>query len=82
MPANPIRSFVQRVAGRLRFPYLFLLTAALFLIDVFVPDMIPFIDEILLGLGVVLMGSLRKKVADKQATSSSPPALGDEQKQT
>jgi len=33
----------------------------LFLINFFVPDPIPFIDEILLALGTVLLGSLRAR---------------------
>ena len=80
MAATPVRSLVERIAGRLRFPYLFLLTTALFVVDLFIPDMIPFVDEILLGLGMVLLGSLRKKVGDKPPTTSSPPAPVDEHK--
>jgi hypothetical protein len=33
----------------------------LFLVDFFVPDLVPFIDEILLGLGTLLLGSLRTR---------------------
>ena len=32
----------------------------LFGVDLVIPDMIPFVDEILLGLGTVLLGSMRK----------------------
>ena len=46
--------------ARLRFPQLFLITAALFLADLIVPDFIPFIDELLLGLLALLLGSIRK----------------------
>jgi len=45
---------IQRLlnyAARLRFPKLLALTGILFLADLVVPDAIPFIDEILLGLG-------------------------------
>ena len=79
MAASPVRSLVERIAGRLRFPYLFLLTTVLFVLDLFIPDIIPFVDEILLGLGMVLLGTLRKKIGDKPPTTSSPPAPGDEQ---
>ncbi len=48
---------VNRFASRLRFPQLFLFTAALFALDVVVPDFIPFADEILLALGTILLGS-------------------------
>jgi hypothetical protein len=46
---------------RMRFPNLFLVTAALFVLNLVVPDVIPFVDEILLGLGAALIGSLRKR---------------------
>jgi hypothetical protein len=52
---------VLRYLSRLRFPQLFVVTAALFLLDLFIPDVIPFADEILLGLVTVLLGSWRKR---------------------
>jgi hypothetical protein len=58
---NPIVKWVTRFAGKLRFPYLFLLTGGLFLLDLVIPDLIPFADELLLGLGTLLLGSLRKR---------------------
>jgi Family of unknown function (DUF6116) len=58
---------VSRLA-QLRFPRLFALTAALFAIDFVVPDLIPFADEVLLGLATALLGSWRKHKA------SAPPA--------
>ena len=54
---------VERFAGRLRFPVLFLLTAGLFIADVAVPDAIPLIDEIMLGLMTVLLGSWKRRRA-------------------
>ncbi len=50
-----------RYLSRLRFPQLFVITAVLFLLDLFIPDVIPFADEILLGLVTVLLGSWRKR---------------------
>lgn len=50
--------------AKLRFPTLFKLTLALFLIDFFTPDLIfPFIpvDEILLGLSAALLASWKKR---------------------
>ena len=47
--------------GKLRFPYLFAITAVLLIIDLMLPDIIPFADEILLGLLTLLLGSIRKK---------------------
>ena len=47
--------------ARLRFPALFAITAILFVLDFFIPDFIPFVDEILLGLGAALLGSWKKR---------------------
>jgi hypothetical protein len=58
-----VGSWVTRFASGLRFPTLFKLVAALFLVDLFVPDLIPFYDEILLALGTLLLGSLKSRRA-------------------
>lgn len=47
---------------RLRFPALFAIIAVLFILDFFIPDAIPFVDEILLGLGAALLGSWKKRI--------------------
>jgi hypothetical protein len=51
--------------ARLRFPTLFAVTASLFVVDLVVPDVIPLADEILLGLGTALLGSLRARRSDR-----------------
>lgn len=56
-----MRGLLIAFASRLRFPWLFALTAGLFLLDLVVPDAIPFVDELLLGLGTLLLGSWRKR---------------------
>ncbi|MEO7917315.1 MAG: DUF6116 family protein, partial [Dokdonella sp.] len=56
---NPVTSRLLGWAEGLRFPKLALITAGLFFADVLIPDFIPFIDEILLGLATLLLGSLR-----------------------
>jgi len=53
--------FIERFAGGLRFPQLFWLTAILFVVDMLVPDLVPFADEILLGLATLLLGSWKKR---------------------
>lgn len=70
-----IVGFVLRFARRLRFPYLFALTAIVFVIDLFVPDAVPFADEIVIGLVTVLLGSIRKR-QDPANASKSPAASG------
>ena len=57
---RPVR-LLLRWAGSLRFPYLLALTALLFLVDVLVPDFLPFADEIILGVITLLLGSWRKR---------------------
>jgi hypothetical protein len=61
LPQNPIVKLVSRFAARLRFPTLFLITAGLFLLDLLIPDVIPFSDELLLGLGTLLLSLRRRK---------------------
>ena len=62
--ANPLLSPLMRWLGRLSFPRLFLLTAGLFVLDLLVPDPFPFADEILLGLGTLLLANWKnRKVA-------------------
>lgn len=53
------REQLLRRIHTLRFPYLLALTASLFVIDLVVPDMIPWVDEMLLGLGTLLLARLR-----------------------
>ncbi|HEX9636023.1 MAG TPA: DUF6116 family protein [Acidobacteriota bacterium] len=52
---------VQRFAAGLKFPQVFMLLLAVFLLDLIIPDMIPFVDEILLGLLTVLFGTWRPR---------------------
>jgi hypothetical protein len=46
--------------AQLRFPKLALITAALFALDLVVPDVIPFADELLLGLATALLASWKR----------------------
>ena len=59
--------WVSRFAGGLRFPALFAVVASVFVVDLFIPDMIPMVDEILLALLTVMLGSLRKRRHDDPA---------------
>ncbi len=77
--ANPLVGPLLGFLGRLSYPKLFLLTASLFAIDFIVPDFIPFVDEILLGLGAMLLANWRKKpdsMTDATATPVKPPIEG------
>ncbi len=59
---------ILRFAERLRFPQLFLVTLTLFVFDLFIPDVIPLIDEILLGLATLLIAAFRKRHSDASPT--------------
>jgi len=48
-------------ANRLKFKNLFLLILGLFVLDLLVPDMVPMIDEIILGLLAILLANLKKE---------------------
>jgi hypothetical protein len=59
--ANLLLGPLMRWFGRLSFPRLFLVTAALFVVDVVIPDIIPFADELLLGLGTLLLANWKSR---------------------
>lgn len=63
-----------RWANGLRFPYLFLLTAGLFLANVFIPDVLPFADELIMGLVAMLLASLKKKKPPQPLVSDQAQA--------
>jgi hypothetical protein len=58
---TPITAFLLRFASGLRFPTLFWITAGLFLLDLLIPDLVPFADELLLGLLTLLFASLKRR---------------------
>ncbi len=56
-----IAKLLMRFFSGLRFPWLFVATAVLFVIDLIVPDFVPLADELLLGLTTLLLASWRAK---------------------
>lgn len=73
MPRTVV-ALIVRYLSRLRFPRLFGLTALLFVADLFFPDAIPFVDELLLGLAAALLGSWKERREEERLGSS--PADG------
>ncbi|MDQ3617996.1 MAG: hypothetical protein M3374_04675 [Pseudomonadota bacterium] len=67
--ANPLLLPLLNWARKLRYPTLFKIVATLFAITMVVPDPIPFIDEILLGLGTLLLANWK----DRKAPPTPPP---------
>ena len=68
-------------AQKLRFPTLFKITAALFVFSLLLPpglDPSPFLDEILFGLGTLLLSSWRRH-KDETAVAK-PPIEGEKSK--
>lgn len=61
--ANPLLSPLLRWLGRLSYPRLFMIAAGLFVADVVIPDFIPFVDEILLGMGTLLLANWKNRKA-------------------
>jgi hypothetical protein len=57
----PDQGFLSRFIERLRFPQLFIITAILFGVDLVVPDVIPFLDEVLLALLTAMLAMLRRR---------------------
>jgi hypothetical protein len=58
---NSIRTRLLGYLESLRFPWLLLLTSVLFVINLFVPDALPFVDELLLGLIGLILGRIKRK---------------------
>ena len=72
---NPLLSPLLRFIGRLSYPRLFAITAGLFALDLVIPDFIPFVDEILLGLGTLLLANWKKRKVPVDA--GKPPIDGE-----
>ena len=56
---------------------LFFLTTSLFTLDLFVPDMLPFADEILLGLTTMLLAMRSNPVRSDPPCGDGPPAASE-----
>ena len=59
MNNSPV-SILMTFANKLKFRNLFLLVVVLFIFNLFIPDFIPFIDEIILGLVAIILANIRK----------------------
>ena len=58
--AGPVAKLITRLTAGMRFPTLFVVVGSLFLLNLVVPDLIPFYDEILMAMLTVLIASIRK----------------------
>ena len=74
MASGPAAPFIEGTISRLKFPQAFAFFVALFLFDLIIPDFVPFIDEILLGLGAALFGMWRARVSVPRPAPATPAA--------
>lgn len=72
-PGTPVQQVVGNVAGRLRYPWVFGLLVAALTVDFFVPDPVPFIDELVLALLTVFVGSWRNRRQVQDPNSTPAP---------
>jgi Family of unknown function (DUF6116) len=70
--AGAVNRLITRITAGMRFPTLFLVVGGLFLLDLVVPDLIPFYDEIMLAMLTVLIGSIRKRGRTIDAERETP----------
>ena len=75
--ANPLLAPVLGFLGKLSYPRLFTLSAILFAIDLVVPDFIPFADELLLGLGTLLLANWKRIKPARGGTIDGQPGHRD-----
>ena len=73
--ATPLLLPILNWARKLRYPTLFKITAALFALTLFVPDPLPLVDEILLGLGTLLLANWKRR---KPAVAEQKPPIDGE----
>jgi hypothetical protein len=80
-PRNPEalrrRGIIQKLLGgmNLRFPGLFALLATVFVLDVLIPDFIPFVDEIILAILTMIFGLWKERRTTVVTTAKSGPPL-------
>lgn len=63
--SNPVLAPVIRWLDRLSYPKLFLVAAGLFVANMFVPDPLPFVDELLFGIAAMVI-SRRKRAPARE----------------
>ena len=69
--SSPLLLPLLEWARKLRYPTLFKITAALFVLDMLFLDPLPFVDEILFGLATLLLANWK----NRKDRTIEPPAL-------
>ncbi|MFY2764764.1 DUF6116 family protein [Arenimonas sp. MALMAid1274] len=70
---HPLTGPLVAFASRLRFPTLFFITLVLWILNTFILDPLPFIDEILMGLATLMLATWKR---DQATPPAAPPAPG------
>lgn len=65
-----------RWLGRLGYPRLSMVTAVLFGLTLLIPDPVPLVDELLLGLGTLLLANWKRRSNPAPAAGRQPPLDG------
>ena len=68
------RGLVRGMLGELRFPWLFGIAAVMLAADLAIPDVVPFVDEVLLAAATTGFAMLRKRRSEKTAVAAEPEA--------
>lgn len=72
-PQGVVGALLARYASHLKFPQLFAFAGTLFLLDLLIPDLIPFVDELMLGLLTLILGMWRAKSPAADDNLPKPP---------
>ncbi len=64
---------LQRFVGRLKSSQLLLLVGSLFVLDLFIPDPFPFVDEIILGIMTVLVARWQSRRSEDDESYGDKP---------
>lgn len=74
---TPLIAGILRFASGLKFSQLFLVTAALFLVSLLIPDPIPFFDELILGMLTLLFASWKKSGSQRKPAADPSVIEGE-----
>jgi Family of unknown function (DUF6116) len=72
---SPVKKILSYFEG-LRFPWLVLVAAVLFVVNLLIPDPIPLVDELLMGLVMLALGRIRKPRSAMEGGGSKPANKG------
>ncbi len=78
MATTPISSgFIARFLTRVSTHKLTILVGSLFLLDLIIPDLVPFVDEIVLGILTLLIARWQSRGSQAEPTPASKPPMKD-----